>query len=215
MIAGEPRAPGGPEQAIHAVAMEKRAAPLRVEGHDCVELLAREVAVGPGAAQPSKSSSSSQVPATHAATICWARMSSGRGGVGVRSSMPLRTQREQRSRLAELVGGQREEASLGDREPRARPADALEEGGDRAGGAHLEDEVDVADVDTQLERGRGHERAQPAGLEPLLGVETPLSGQAPVVARDRVLAEHSVRRAAMRSASSACSRRRASCGARE
>ena len=51
------------------------------------------------------------------------------------------------------------------------------------------DEVHVADVDAELERGRGHERAQLPGLQPLLGVEPALAREAAVVAGDRVLAQ--------------------------
>ena len=46
----------------------------------------------------------------------------------------------------------------------AGAADALQEGGDRARRAELADEVDVADVDAELERSRGHQRLQLAGL---------------------------------------------------
>ena len=41
----------------------------------------------------------------------------------------------------------------------------------------------------ELERGGRHQRAQRAGLEPLLGVEPPLAREAAVVAGDRVLAQ--------------------------
>jgi hypothetical protein len=56
-------------------------------------------------------------------------------------------------------------------------------------GADLDDEIDVADVDTELERCRGDQRAQLAGLEPRLGLEPALAGQAAVMARDVARAE--------------------------
>ena len=71
----------------------------------------------------------------------------------------------------------------------AGAADALQEGRDRARRAELADEVDVADVDAELERGGGDQRLQLAGLEPLLGVEALLLGQAAVMGGDLVLAE--------------------------
>ncbi len=45
----------------------------------------------------------------------------------------------------------------------------------------LADEVHVADVDAELERGRGHERLQLAGLQALLRVEAMLPREAAVV----------------------------------
>ena len=51
----------------------------------------------------------------------------------------------------------------------ARP-DALQEGRDRARRAELADQVDVADVDAQLQRGGGDQRLQLAALQPLFGV---------------------------------------------
>ena len=83
----------------------------------------------------------------------------------------------------------------------ARAADALEQRGDRAGRADLQHEVDLADVDAELERGGRDQRAQRAGLEPLLGVEPPLAREAAVVARHGSSPSRFESRAAMRSAS--------------
>ena len=52
---------------------------------------------------------------------------------------------------------------------------------DRSRGAKLADEVDVADVDAQLERGRRDQRLQLAALQTLLGVQPLLPGEAAVV----------------------------------
>ena len=59
----------------------------------------------------------------------------------------------------------------------------------RCGDPIWHDEIDVADVDAQLERGRGHERLQLSGLQPRFRIEPLLLRQAAVVGRDRVLAE--------------------------
>ncbi len=48
----------------------------------------------------------------------------------------------------------------------ARAADALQERGDAMRRSDLADEIDVADVDAELERRRGDERLQLAGLQP-------------------------------------------------
>ena len=68
-------------------------------------------------------------------------------------------------------------------------ADALQERRDPVRRADLADEIDVADVDAQLERGGGDERAQRAGLEPRFRVEARLFRQAAVMRRDRVFAQ--------------------------
>src|SRR5256885_9089121 len=61
------------------------------------------------------------------------------------------------------------------------PSDALEEGCDRARRPELADEVNLADVDAELERSGGHQRLEFAVLEPLLGIEALLFGEAAVV----------------------------------
>ena len=71
----------------------------------------------------------------------------------------------------------------------ARAPDPLQEARDRARRAELADQVDVADVDAELERGGRDQRLQLAALEPLLGVEPLLLGEAAVMRGDLVLAE--------------------------
>ena len=50
-------------------------------------------------------------------------------------------------------------------------------------------EIDHADVDAQLERGRGHQDAQLAGLQTVFGVETDLPRETAVMGRDGVGAQ--------------------------
>ena len=108
----------------------------------------------------------------------------------MRSRIALADAPEERGALDELVERQREEAALrGLPQHVARAADALEERRDRARGADLDRQIDVADVDAELERRRRDERPELAGLQPLLGVEAARPREAAVVARDRVLAE--------------------------
>ena len=71
----------------------------------------------------------------------------------------------------------------------AGAADALQEARDRARRAELADQIDVADVDAELERGGRDQRLQLAALEPLLGVEPLFLGEAAVVRGDMLLAE--------------------------
>ena len=62
-----------------------------------------------------------------------------------------------------------------------RAPDPLERGGDRPWRAQQAGEVHGAHVDAQLERSGGHHHGQLPRLEPLLGVEAPLTAQAAVV----------------------------------
>ena len=92
--------------------------------------------------------------------------------------------------LQQLVAGGGEEAAMGaEAEGMAGAPDALEEGGDAAGRAHLADQVDGADVDAELEGGGGDEGAKVACLEALLDVQAAFLRDAAVVAGDRLLAE--------------------------
>ena len=56
------------------------------------------------------------------------------------------------------------------------------------GALDLDDEVDRAHVDAELEAGRGDEGGEPPGLEVLLDREALLAGDAAVVGPDQVLA---------------------------
>src|SRR5581483_1086317 len=89
---------------------------------------------------------------------------------------------EQRRAFGEIVARQRKEPRLrraADGMPRT--ARTLQERRDRTRRRELADEVDVADVDAELERRRGHERPQLAALQALLGREALLAREAAVV----------------------------------
>ena len=70
----------------------------------------------------------------------------------------------------------------------AGAADPLEPAGDARRALDLDDEVDRAHVDAELEAGRGDQRGEPAGLELLLDREALLAGDAAVVGADQLLA---------------------------
>ncbi len=92
--------------------------------------------------------------------------------------------------LEEVVTGGGEEAALGDGSaPVAGSADALHGYRYGAGAADLADEVDVADVDSEFERGSGYEDLDLAVLEALLGVEAEGAGERAVVGGDVLCAE--------------------------
>ena len=147
-----------------------------------------------GTARPSargrRARSRPRLRRTQAATICCARMSSGRGGIGVRS----RTHRRIDARSAapstssSSVSGKSRPFGIFRSACPARPTRCRNVAIERVAPTWI-DEVHVADVDAELERGRRDERAQLARLQALLGVEAPRLREAAVVARDRVLAE--------------------------
>ena len=68
-------------------------------------------------------------------------------------------------------------------------ADTLQKRRDRAWRTHLTNEIDVADIDAQLERGGRHQGFQFAALEPLLGGEPELLRHAAVMRGDGFFAE--------------------------
>ena len=76
------------------------------------------------------------------------------------------------ARLAHLVAG---------------AADALQAARDRARRLHLDHQVDGAHVDAELERGRGDDRPQPAGLQRVLDLGPLLARERAVVRADEVL----------------------------
>jgi hypothetical protein len=163
-------------------------------GHDLVEGLAAEVAVGMGPAhqgvevvEPPAVLGGDGGDLGHDLLGQDVERSVG-GPEGVQVAPAHR--RQQGGRLDQLVAGEREQAAPG--HPVAGvvgPTDPLEEGGDAAGRAHLAHQLDGPDVDAQLQRGRGHQRPQlarpQAGLDPL----APVLGQGAVVGGHHVVAQ--------------------------
>ena len=97
---------------------------------------------------------------------------------------------EQRRALDEVVTRQREQPSLRrafDRVPRA--PDPLQETRDRARRSELADQVDLADVDAELERGGRDQRLQRTAFQTLLGIQPQLLGEAAVVRAHLALAQ--------------------------
>ena len=94
---------------------------------------------------------------------------------------------DERGLFEEIVARGGEEAALGDGPaPVAGAADALHGDSDGAGAGDLADQVDVADVDAEFERGGRDEDADLAVLQALLGVEAEFAGERAVVGGDTV-----------------------------
>ena len=132
------------------------------------------------------SSTATASPASSAdaamATICWARTSSALRGTTV-GSMRALAHEARDDRALEQVGAElREDAALArvaDVVPGA--ADALQAAGDGLRRLDLQDEVDGAHVDAQLERGRRDQARQLAGLQQLLDDRALLARERAVV----------------------------------
>ena len=158
--------------------------------HDGVEVFARQIAIGPGAAHDREQLVLGIVAAR------------GLGDDLLRQDVERRVVHDDAIELAaahraqerrafdEVIARDREDAAFRQSRDRvAGTADALQQRGDAMRRADLADQIDVADVDAQLQRRRGHERLQLAGLEARLGVEALLFGETAVMRGDRVLAE--------------------------
>ena len=123
------------------------------------------------------------------ATICWARTSSGLRGMRVVSIAPSCIRRvtiAHSSRSPRYFGKMIALARRPDLV--AGPADPLQPARHARRALDLDDEVDRAHVDPELEAGRRDQRRQPAVLEGLLDLDPLLAGDAAVVGADQLLA---------------------------
>ena len=192
-----PRAPAAAQDAVDGVAMDQRAAPaltrrktLRQHPDDRVELLPRQIAERPGAPQAVeqfrlrpvlRGDLGDDLLRQHVE-----RLLGDRQPVEFAAADSV----EQRRAFDEIVARQRKQPPL--RRPVDRvagAAGALQERRDRPRRTELADELDLADVDAELERGGRHHGPELAALELLLGREPALLGHAAVMRGDRVLAE--------------------------
>ena len=122
------------------------------------------------------------------ATICCARMSRAFSGMLRRSSSPLRIARTSAAHSINSLRVVAKDAALGNRAvPVARAADALPGHGDRARRSDLANQVHRADVDSEFQRGRGHQRPHFARLQFSLGLQPQLARQASVMRGHRVV----------------------------
>ena len=97
---------------------------------------------------------------------------------------------QQRRAFHQVVARERKQPPLGRAiDGVAGAADPLQERCDRARRADLAHEIDLSDVDAEFERGGGDQRLQFPALEPLLGVEPLLLGEAAVMCGHRLLPE--------------------------
>src|SRR6202044_2814245 len=160
---------------IDRVAMNERAAAAPASGealaqhaHDRVEIASAQGTEGPGGAQP-------------VIKLClWPILRRDFRDNLLREHVerPLRDRQaiklpptdavDKGGALDQIVARKRKQAPLGRAPDRGTgTADALKKGGDRARRADLTDEIDVADIDPELERGGVHQTLEVPPLQPL------------------------------------------------
>ncbi|MNF39885.1 hypothetical protein D3C84_208800 [compost metagenome] len=155
-----------------------------------VEAFARQADVGRGAGQQPVQAVLAPLAAGHLGDYLLGQHVQRRAGdlQCIQLAAPYAV--EQGGAFDQLVARLREQPALGRAaDAVAGAADPLQQGGDAARRAELADQLDLADVDAQLQRGGGHQHPQLAALEALLGVQAQLLGQAAVVGGDRGAAE--------------------------
>ena len=183
--------------AVHRIAVDvagalavTRRESFRDHAHDGIEALAREPGVRPGTAHEIEELRLVPLAARGLGDDLLREHVERRGDDVQRVELAAPDAIEQRRALDQLVARLREETRLRDAADRVAGAPgALQEGGDRARRAELADEVDVADVESELERCGGDEHLEIAALQSLLRVEPDLLGEAAVVRGHRFLAE--------------------------
>ena len=194
---GQARALAPAQLAMHGVAMQVARA-LAVAGaeaigqhpHHLVEILSRQTRVRPGAMH-------------HLEQRILVPFDAGDfGDELLRQHVQRRRRHDQRVQLAaphaiqqrhafqQFVARRRKQPPLRHTADLvAGAADALQERGDAAWRADLADQVDVADVDAEFQRGGGDEHLELAALELLLGIQPQLLGQRTVVRGHVLLAQ--------------------------
>ena len=159
-------------------------------GHDRVEVVAGEVAVGGGAAHEVEEGVDRPVLAGGLGDDLLRQHVERGDGLLDAVEAAGADGADQGGALDQLVAGGGEELAAR-RQAEGVPGapDALQEGADGAGRGDLADEVDGADVDAQFQGGGRDERAQVAALEPLLHLQAALLRERAVVAGDVLLAD--------------------------
>ena len=182
-----------------------RVAPAeQVEGR--VERAARQLGVRRGAARRGRRGRRpTRPPSPPSTTTCWASTSSGLVGMRI-DSISARAHPLDRDRglgeVAAVLGEQHAPADLADLV--AGPAHALQRAGDARRRLDLDDQVDRAHVDAELEAAGGDDAGEPAALEVVLDEGPLLLGDRAVVglrdhrcgAGGRAGLRHDLRRAA-------------------
>ena len=194
---GRPRAAPAAQNAIDRVAMDERAAPAPAGG-EALAQHARRSRRNPLAPANGKASAAQPIIKLRFRPIL--RRDFRDHLLREHVERPLRDRQavelaatdavEKRCAFDEIVARERKQPPLRRAADRVTgTADALQEGCDRARRTDLTNEIDVADIDAELERGGRHQGFQFAALQPLFGGEPELLRHAAVMRGDGVFAE--------------------------
>ena len=194
---GEAAAAATTHASIDAIAMEVRAVASATSGDafgehfdDRVKLRAFEIAVGIGAADARVEIVFLPIlGGTHRDNLLGENVLRRVGNFDA-IEIALSDGANERGAFEEFIASGREDAAFRNRAmPVAGASDALEGGGDGPRGADLADEVNRADIDSELERRGSDEGLNFAGFEFGFGGEAKFAREAAVVSSDRVFAE--------------------------
>lgn len=159
--------------------MEEGAPPARVEGEHAIPGLSVEVAIGP--ASLDEREELVLAPRFRCALRDDLLAEDVERGARIRRAVELSISHggDERDGFDELIDRQWNKTA-----PRysiqgvSGTSDALDEGRDRARRTELDHEVDIADVDSELERCRRDERAEASRFEAFFRIEAPLAREA-------------------------------------
>ena len=193
----QPRAAPAAQHMVYGVVMDQRAAPAAAgaeafgqHADDRGKILARQCAIGPSAAEQREEVVLAPFPRCHFGDDLLRQHVERLFGNRQPIELAAIDAVEQCRAFDQLVARQREEAALGRAVDRmARAAHPLQEGRDRARRTELTDQIDIADIDAELERGGRHQSFQLTVLETLFGVEPLLLGEAAMVCGQLIGAE--------------------------
>ena len=194
---GQSRATPGAQPVIHRIAMQIRGAPsapcadaLGEHPHDVVEVLALEAPVRPCARDEREELVLPVFSRRHLGHDLLRQHVERMRGNAQSIELAATHRIEERHRFDQLVAARGKQPALRHAADRVVGAtDPLQKHRDGARRAQLADELNVADVDSQLERSGGDHRLELARLEALLRVEALLLREAAVVRRDVFLTD--------------------------
>ncbi len=176
---GRSRAASATQDEIDRVAMNERATPAPAGGEalgqhpdDGVEVATSERAERPGAPQPVVERGFRPILRRDFGDNLLGEHVKRPVGDLKPVKLPAANAVDQGRAFDEVVAREWKQSSLGRPvDGVAGPSDPLQEGRDRTWGTDLANEVDVADVDPEFERGSRDQRPQVAAFQPLLGRE--------------------------------------------
>ena len=173
-------------QPVPAVVGRQRVAAGRHEIERVVEILARQVAIGLGAAHlVEEGLAVDRLGAGGADDVLRQHVEAGRPRrIAVELARLDRLERRQRLQHLEAVG-RRDHGAAGLVEPVVGAADALHQAAHALGRAHLDHQIDVAPVDAEIERRGRHHGAQLARRHRRLDLAALLDRERAVMQADR------------------------------